>query len=175
MHKSQQKSSAFLICWSVYEASLANSVDPDQTAPLFWVHAVCFYKKTSVMLGNYLQQTTSAGNIFKCIFLGALRVNDCCPFSHRSQRLWFKWPPLLRVHPRVEIDIHSPLCIFQECLDNRYLQNESRKDHSMKDDLPRPTYSIQENATENWTSSQRKQIFLNANNIHVGADQAPKS
>ena len=30
----------------------------------------------SVMLGNYLQQTTSAGDIFRCIFfLGALRVN----------------------------------------------------------------------------------------------------
>ena len=28
----------------------------------------------SVMLGNYLQQTTSAGDIFRCIF-GALRVN----------------------------------------------------------------------------------------------------
>ena len=31
---------------------------------------------TSVMLGNYLQQTTSADNILRCIFfLGALRVN----------------------------------------------------------------------------------------------------
>ena len=30
----------------------------------------------SVMLGNYLQQTTSADNIFRCIFfLGALKVN----------------------------------------------------------------------------------------------------
>ena len=29
-----------------------------------------------VMLGNYLQQTTSADDIFRCIFfLGALRVN----------------------------------------------------------------------------------------------------
>ena len=27
------------------------------------------------MLGNYLQQTTSADDIFRCIFLGALRVN----------------------------------------------------------------------------------------------------
>ena len=31
----------------------------------------------SVMLGNYLQQTTSAEDIFRCIiFLGALRVNS---------------------------------------------------------------------------------------------------
>ena len=40
----------------------------------------------SVMLGNYLQQTTSADDIFKCIFfLGALRVkakkNICQHFS----------------------------------------------------------------------------------------------
>ena len=36
MHQSQQKLSAFLICWNVYEASKANSVDPDQT-----IGAVC--------------------------------------------------------------------------------------------------------------------------------------
>ena len=51
---------------------------PDQTA----VGAVCSGStllasilNSSVMLGNYLQQTTSADNIFRCIFLGALRVN----------------------------------------------------------------------------------------------------
>ena len=43
---------------------------------------------SSVMLGNYLQQTTSADNIFICIFfLGALRVNSlpniaCWKISH---------------------------------------------------------------------------------------------
>ena len=59
---------------------MANSVDPDQTAP---IGAVCFGStlfapmlNSSVMLGNYLQQTISADNIFRCIFfLGALRVN----------------------------------------------------------------------------------------------------
>ena len=58
---------------------MANSVDPDQTAP---IGAVCsgstlFASKLnlSVMLGNSLQQTTSADVIFRCIFfLGALRV-----------------------------------------------------------------------------------------------------
>ena len=58
---------------------MANSVDPDQTAP---IGAVCSGSmllasmlNLSVMLGNYLQQTTSADNIFRCIFfLGALRV-----------------------------------------------------------------------------------------------------
>ena len=57
---------------------MANSVDPDQTAP---IGAVCSGStlfasilNSSVMLGNYLQQTPSADDI--CIFfLGALRVN----------------------------------------------------------------------------------------------------
>ena len=51
---------------------MANSVDPDQTAP---IGAVCsgsmlfaFILYLSVMLGNYLQQTTSADNILRCIF-----------------------------------------------------------------------------------------------------------
>ena len=54
-------------------------MDSDQTAP---IGAVCsgstlFASKLnkSVMLGNYLQQTTLADDIFGCIFLGALRVN----------------------------------------------------------------------------------------------------
>ena len=58
---------------------MANSVDPDQTAPI----AVCagftlFASMLNllVMLGNYLQQTTSADDIFRCIFfLGSLRIN----------------------------------------------------------------------------------------------------
>ena len=59
---------------------MANSVDPDQTAP---IGAVCSgstlfasFINSSVTLGNYLQQTTSADNIFRCIFfLGTLRVS----------------------------------------------------------------------------------------------------
>ena len=57
---------------------MANSVDPDQTAS---VGAVCSGSSlfasilnSSVMLGNYLQQTTSANDIFRCILLGDLRV-----------------------------------------------------------------------------------------------------
>ena len=63
---------------------MANSVDPDQTAP---IGAVCSGStlfasilNSSVMLGNYLQQTTSAGNIFRCIFLGTLRVKKLGDF-----------------------------------------------------------------------------------------------
>ena len=55
---------------------MANSVHPDQTAPK---GAVCSGSTlfasilySSVMLGNYLQQTTSADDIFRCIFFLAL-------------------------------------------------------------------------------------------------------
>ena len=55
---------------------MANSADPDQTAP---IGAVCFGSKLfasilnlSVVLGNYLQQMTSADDIFRCIFFLAL-------------------------------------------------------------------------------------------------------
>ena len=51
---------------------MSNSVDPEQTAP---VGAVCSGStllasvlNLSVMLGNYWQQTTSADDIFRCIF-----------------------------------------------------------------------------------------------------------
>ena len=59
---------------------MANSEDPDQTAP---IGAVCSGSTlfpsilySSVMLGNYLQQTTSADDILHAFFLGALRVKE---------------------------------------------------------------------------------------------------
>ena len=59
---------------------MANSVDPDQTAP---IGAVCSgytlftsILNSSVMLCNYLQQTTSADDFFRCFFLGASRVKS---------------------------------------------------------------------------------------------------
>ena len=55
---------------------MANSVGPEQTGP---IGAVCSGStlftsilNSSVMLGNYLQQTTSADDIFRCIFFLAL-------------------------------------------------------------------------------------------------------
>ena len=51
---------------------MANSVDPDQTAP---IEAVCSAStllasilNLSVMPGKYLQQTTSTDDIIRCIF-----------------------------------------------------------------------------------------------------------
>ena len=55
---------------------MANSVDPDQTAP---IGSVCSgpmlfasILNLSVMLGNFLQQTASADDILQCIFFLAL-------------------------------------------------------------------------------------------------------
>ena len=59
---------------------MAESVDPDQTAP---IGAVCSGSTlfasildSSVVLGNYMKQTTSADDIFSTFF-GALRVKYC--------------------------------------------------------------------------------------------------
>ena len=48
---------------------MANSMDPDQTAPIC-SGSMLFASilNSSVMLGNNLQQTTSADNIFRYIF-----------------------------------------------------------------------------------------------------------
>ena len=49
---------------------MANSVDPDQTAPAVCSGSTLFASilNSSVMLGNYLQQTTSADDIFRYFF-----------------------------------------------------------------------------------------------------------
>ena len=56
---------------------MANRVDPDQTAP---IGAVCSgftlfasILNLPVIIGNYLQQTTSADDIFRCNFFLALK------------------------------------------------------------------------------------------------------
>ena len=75
---------------------MANSVDSDQTAP---IGAVCSGSmlfasilNSSIMLGNYLQQTTSADNIFRCIFfLGALRVKN----PKYIMKPFFNYPQLI--------------------------------------------------------------------------------
>ena len=60
---------------------MANSVRSDQTAP---IGAVCSGSElfasilnSSIMLGNYLQQMTSADNLFRCIFFLALYGLNC--------------------------------------------------------------------------------------------------
>ena len=55
---------------------MANSVDPDQTAPMgavcSWSTLFASIRNPSVMLGNYLQQTM----ISDAFFLGTLRVKN---------------------------------------------------------------------------------------------------
>ena len=49
---------------------MANSMDPDQTPPIYliWVTLFASILNSSVILGNYLQQTTSSDDIFRCFF-----------------------------------------------------------------------------------------------------------
>ena len=58
---------------------MANRVDPVQTAPLGSVcsGSTLFASKLnlSVMLGNYLQQTTSADKNFRCIFFKSVEYS----------------------------------------------------------------------------------------------------
>ena len=66
----------FFLSAEMFKKPMANSGELDQTAP---IGAVCSgftlfasILISSVMLGNYLQQTTSAEDIFRCIFFMAL-------------------------------------------------------------------------------------------------------
>ena len=76
---------------------MANSVDQDQTAPIgavcTWSTLLASILNSSVMLGNYLQQTTSADAHFQMnvFFLGALRVkgNDSTDMDFCSSKS--KW------------------------------------------------------------------------------------
>ena len=78
-----KRQSQQVVCFSrllkCQEVSITNSVDPDQTAPISAVSSgsmlLASLLNLSVMLGNYLQQTTSADDIFRRIFIGAIRVN----------------------------------------------------------------------------------------------------
>ena len=66
-------------------------MDPDKTAP---IGALCSGStlfasilNSSVMLGNYLQQMTSADDIFRCIFFLALKGKILQHHSTISNRL----------------------------------------------------------------------------------------
>ena len=67
----------------MFKKPLANSVDPAavQTAPIgaVWSGSTLFASilNSSVMLGKYLQQTTSADDIADAFFLGASKVKSC--------------------------------------------------------------------------------------------------
>ena len=76
MRQSQKSCLLFLSAEMFKKASMAKSVDPDQTALIRTVCAGFTLFASilifSVKLGYYLQQTTSADDIFRCIFFLAL-------------------------------------------------------------------------------------------------------
>ena len=83
---------------------MTNNVDPDQTAP---IGAVCSGStllasilNSTVMLGNYLQQTTSADNIFGCIFF--LRVNPNSPLFFCPEDVCILHCCIFQVHFRLD-------------------------------------------------------------------------
>ena len=68
--QSQQKSFAFDACLNVKEAPMTNNVDTYQTAPIkeqsdLDPQGLLLYLNASLMLDIYLQQTTSADDIFR--------------------------------------------------------------------------------------------------------------
>ena len=73
---------------------MADSVDQDQTASIGAVCSVStlftYILNSSVMLGNYLQQTTSADNISDAFFPGSSRT--CCRLAASVLSLFFVVP-----------------------------------------------------------------------------------
>ena len=75
------KSSAFLVCRNTKEASMASSVDPAQSA----IGVVC---SGSTLFASMLKFTSNvwhlfaADDVFRFIFLGALRVNLISPSTY---------------------------------------------------------------------------------------------
>ena len=98
---------------------MANSLVPDQTAPIGAGSSgsmlFASILNSSVMLGNYLQQTTSADDIFRCIFfLGALRVktNDLLIFNIAPNSVTL----LMKNVRKGSRSIKQPIARLIECL-----------------------------------------------------------
>ena len=68
--------SRLLKCFrSLYDKQCGPRSDCSQS--VLGPHCLLLYFNSSLMFGNYLEQTISADDIFRCIFLGALRVEKC--------------------------------------------------------------------------------------------------
>ena len=87
---------------------MANSVDQDPTAH---IGAVCSWStlfasilNLSVMLGNYMQQTTSADGIFRCIFMalyGLIHVYQMIMgIKHDFLCIYICWTPRVVLKPK---------------------------------------------------------------------------
>ena len=60
--------SSVFVAVEMFEASLTNSVDPDQAAPFEHRTFAPYTQNTPTKSGNHMQQTTFADDIFGCIF-----------------------------------------------------------------------------------------------------------
>ena len=85
----QQKSSAFLVCQNVSEASMEDSVNPDQTAP---IGAVC---SASSLFASILKFASYVGQLF------------AADFSRQHFQMHFFRGPL-----RVKMIAHLPVIRF---------------------------------------------------------------
>ena len=96
---------------------MANSVDPDQTAP---IGAVCSWStlfasilNSSVLLGNYLQQTTSVDDIFRCIFFLALEGLTPHPLAPSTDDFCKQFEPRSGIKT-----IYHLMVFVKECFEN---------------------------------------------------------
>ena len=87
---------------------MANSVDPDQTAPIgaavLGPHFLLVYFNLPVMLGNYLQQTSSADYIFR----SSLPKHYLNP-NKRTLKIYFVRPDIIKSHEYIfqTIKLHT--------------------------------------------------------------------
>ena len=115
---------------------MAKSVDPDQTAPL---GAVCSGStlfasilNLSVMLGNYLQQTTSAKGHFQMFFfLGTLRAKCAHWQKVKTQMKCSKMQQFIWVYIYVGFS-EKEIQFYLEILTPLYIYNGPSQDYSIK-------------------------------------------
>ena len=78
----------------------------------------CSILNLSVMLGNYLQQTTSADDIFRCIFfLGALRVKLCITILHTLELCTSYFVHILSIFSRLLRGVELETSFHPKCID----------------------------------------------------------
>ena len=113
---------------------MANSVDPDQTAP---IGAVCSGStlfasilNLSVMLGNYLQQTTSADVIFRCIFfLVLLGLKYNATFGKHEMLVLIISLLTITLSNRVQIifGVYDHICFFIKMYEKQRQNQQERQ------------------------------------------------
>ena len=75
------------------------------------------------MLGNYLQQTTSADDIFRCIFLGVLRVNPS--FASGVDNLFKQFEPRSGQTGRIQT-VCTPIVVLKVSFEKKYFEKKKK-------------------------------------------------